>query len=294
MGPVAVRRCASAQRRVTTIAASSRGRDRRLRPFRRRTRRGVAGRERFASACRVRPGPRCSVGGGKRDRRGRGCPVRLERRRAAALRDRWRQLHHDVPGEGGRDLDPRRPGDGAGRRHAGPVHARRQPADVPFRRRRSTAWRLACRARSPSSLSRTRPVGDLAAVRHIEAAQRLAENGFEINEFLAREIREHQAKLSRIPETAAIFLPGGVPLQEGNRLVQPELALDLPADPGSGRRRALSGRDRVRNRPDCRPVRRPDDVGRPRRVPCAGTPTPPRRLPWTAHRDDAVTFGGVD
>lgn len=52
----------------------------------------------------------------------------------------------------------------------------------------------------------------------------LAEKGFRINRFLAANIAADGGRTSLQPETAAIFRPGGVPLAEGDLLVQPDLA----------------------------------------------------------------------
>jgi len=55
-------------------------------------------------------------------------------------------------------------------------------------------------------------------------AIQLAEQGFRINQFLAGNIANDGGRTSFQPETAAIFRPGGVPLAEGDLLVQPDLA----------------------------------------------------------------------
>jgi gamma-glutamyltranspeptidase/glutathione hydrolase len=52
----------------------------------------------------------------------------------------------------------------------------------------------------------------------------IAEQGFRINRFLAGNIASDGGRTSLQPETAAIFRPGGVPLIEGDLLVQPDLA----------------------------------------------------------------------
>jgi gamma-glutamyltranspeptidase / glutathione hydrolase len=58
----------------------------------------------------------------------------------------------------------------------------------------------------------------------LKPAIRVAENGFRINRFLAANIAGDGGRTSFQPETAAIFRPNGVPLQEGDLLVQPDLA----------------------------------------------------------------------
>ena len=55
----------------------------------------------------------------------------------------------------------------------------------------------------------------------------LAERGFRVNRFLAADIANDDGRTQFHPETAAIFRPGGVPLAEGDWLVQPELAKTL-------------------------------------------------------------------
>jgi gamma-glutamyltranspeptidase/glutathione hydrolase len=52
----------------------------------------------------------------------------------------------------------------------------------------------------------------------------VADTGFHINRFLAANIANDGGITSLQPETAAIFRPGGVPLQEGDLLVQRDLA----------------------------------------------------------------------
>ena len=55
----------------------------------------------------------------------------------------------------------------------------------------------------------------------------LAERGFRVNRFLAADIADDDGRTRLQPETAAIFRPGGVPLAEGDWLVQPGLAKTL-------------------------------------------------------------------
>lgn len=55
----------------------------------------------------------------------------------------------------------------------------------------------------------------------------LAEHGFRVNRFLAADIANDGGRTQIHPETAAIFRPGGVPLVEGDWLVQPDLAKTL-------------------------------------------------------------------
>ena len=55
----------------------------------------------------------------------------------------------------------------------------------------------------------------------------LAEHGFRVNRFLAEDIANDGGRTQLQPETAAIFRPGGVPLDEGDWLVQADLARTL-------------------------------------------------------------------
>jgi len=54
-----------------------------------------------------------------------------------------------------------------------------------------------------------------------------AERGFPLSEFSAMQIQANQERYRRWPTTAALFLPGGRPLQAGERFVQSELAATL-------------------------------------------------------------------
>lgn len=58
-------------------------------------------------------------------------------------------------------------------------------------------------------------------------AIKLAEKGFRVNRFLAADIVNDKGRTQLQPETAAIFHPKGVPLIEGDLLVQPDLAKTL-------------------------------------------------------------------
>jgi gamma-glutamyltranspeptidase/glutathione hydrolase len=61
----------------------------------------------------------------------------------------------------------------------------------------------------------------------LEPAIELARKGFRINGFLAANIAGDGGRTTFQPETAAVFRPGGVPLAEGDLLVQPDLAKTL-------------------------------------------------------------------
>jgi gamma-glutamyltranspeptidase/glutathione hydrolase len=68
----------------------------------------------------------------------------------------------------------------------------------------------------------TKTLGDT-----LTPAIELAERGFRVNRFMAEDIAHDDGRTQRHPETAAIFRPGGIPLAEGDWLVQPDLAKTL-------------------------------------------------------------------
>jgi gamma-glutamyltranspeptidase / glutathione hydrolase len=72
-----------------------------------------------------------------------------------------------------------------------------------------------------------RRFGTRSLAETLEPAIALADAGFPINRFLASDIASNQQKLASWPATAAVFLPGGHPLQEGAVLRQPDLARTL-------------------------------------------------------------------
>ena len=55
-------------------------------------------------------------------------------------------------------------------------------------------------------------------------AIKLAEDGFPVHRQLAANTADRAAMLEKNPAAKALFLPGGKPLVEGERFVQPELA----------------------------------------------------------------------
>jgi len=61
----------------------------------------------------------------------------------------------------------------------------------------------------------------------LRPAIKLAEKGFRVNAFLAEDIANEGGSLQQQPETATIFYPGGLPLMEGDLLVQTDLAKTL-------------------------------------------------------------------
>ncbi|MCA9169467.1 MAG: gamma-glutamyltransferase, partial [Planctomycetales bacterium] len=76
------------------------------------------------------------------------------------------------------------------------------------------AYELAARKCGRKPLSRT-----------LDEAAQLADVGFPIDRVTARNIREHRDEIARFPATAAVLLKAnGMPLVEGDRLVQADLA----------------------------------------------------------------------
>lgn len=69
--------------------------------------------------------------------------------------------------------------------------------------------------------------GTMKLAKTLAPAIELAEHGFRVNRFLAEDIAHDDGRTQFQPETAAIFRPGGVPLVEGDWLVQPDLAKTL-------------------------------------------------------------------
>lgn len=69
--------------------------------------------------------------------------------------------------------------------------------------------------------------GKLSWADVIEPARRLAAEGFIVNYHTARSLKGSSELLSKFPESERIFLHGGKYFEEGDRLVQPELAATL-------------------------------------------------------------------
>ncbi len=83
---------------------------------------------------------------------------------------------------------------------------------------------------SPSGLYELhRRFGRLPWKRVVAPAIALARDGFELSARSAKTVAESRDVLSRFPETAAVYLPGGMPLGAGQRVVRPELAATLNA-----------------------------------------------------------------
>lgn len=69
--------------------------------------------------------------------------------------------------------------------------------------------------------------GTMTLAETLTPAIELAERGFRVNRFLAEDIAADGGRTQVHPETAAIFRPGGVPLVEGDWLIQRDLARTL-------------------------------------------------------------------
>ncbi len=66
--------------------------------------------------------------------------------------------------------------------------------------------------------------GTISLARAAEPGLRIAERGYVVPAWMTDELAKLQKKLSRFPESAAIFLPGGKPLAPGTNWKQPDLA----------------------------------------------------------------------
>ena len=69
--------------------------------------------------------------------------------------------------------------------------------------------------------------GKLSWAQVVEPARRLAAEGFPVNIHLARSLRSSAKLLAKFPDSNRIFLRHGKHIEEGERLVQPELAATL-------------------------------------------------------------------
>jgi gamma-glutamyltranspeptidase/glutathione hydrolase len=103
-----------------------------------------------------------------------------------------------------------------------------QLTDVPSNQRFTIASSSGLAVGVPGTLlgvdTALRRWGTISLAEALVPAIDLADNGFRINRFLAANIANDGGRTTWQPETAAIFRPGGVPLQEGDLLVQPDLA----------------------------------------------------------------------
>jgi gamma-glutamyltranspeptidase/glutathione hydrolase len=83
---------------------------------------------------------------------------------------------------------------------------------------------------SPAGLVEAhRTLGRLPFDSVILPAIRLARDGFVVDEYRSRSIRDDSVRLTGFPASAATFLPGGRPPEVGSQLLQPELAATLEA-----------------------------------------------------------------
>ncbi len=71
--------------------------------------------------------------------------------------------------------------------------------------------------------------GKFALAQLIEPAERLAREGFEVEDDLADSLPGAAGRLGRYPATRAVFFNGDRPLGRGERIVQPDLAATLAA-----------------------------------------------------------------
>ena len=72
-------------------------------------------------------------------------------------------------------------------------------------------------------------LGRLPWTEVVAPAIRLARDGFTVDRRLADGTKNHASLLGRFPETAAVWLPGGQPLEAGSTMRLPELAATLEA-----------------------------------------------------------------
>ncbi len=94
---------------------------------------------------------------------------------------------------------------------------------------------------SPAGLAELhRRFGSLPWREVVEPARRLASEGFPVRRHLTDQIERARALLTRFPETAALWLPGGVPPAPGSILRQPELGATLARWAETGRPDALA------------------------------------------------------
>ncbi len=88
---------------------------------------------------------------------------------------------------------------------------------------------------TPAALVHLSQYGRLTLADNLAPAIKLARDGFRVDRRFVQTLRNHEKKLSQYPDTAAVFLPEGAPLSEGELLRQPRLAVTLTAIAESGR-----------------------------------------------------------
>jgi gamma-glutamyltranspeptidase / glutathione hydrolase len=88
---------------------------------------------------------------------------------------------------------------------------------------------------TPAALVHLSRYGLLTLADSLAPAIQLAREGFQADRRFVQTLRNHEKKLSRYPDTAAVFLPGGKLLAEGELFRQPRLAATLTAIAQSGK-----------------------------------------------------------
>ena len=79
----------------------------------------------------------------------------------------------------------------------------------------------------PAWTALLRERGRLPLAEVLAPAVRYAGEGFTVSPYLAQAIRGSATDLARFPASAAVFLPGGAPLEAGGRLVRRDYAATL-------------------------------------------------------------------
>ena len=132
----------------------------------------------------------------------------------------------------------------------GPTCSRRRSRTIRATSRRwaaPTRW-AGCRSATPGNLKAWCEIlerfGSLPLADVMAPAIRHAEHGFRATPYLAECAAEAAPDLARDPAIAAIYLPGGAPLQPGHRVVQGDYAqtLQAVAQQGRGGDRRRAGR----------------------------------------------------
>lgn len=94
---------------------------------------------------------------------------------------------------------------------------------------------------TPAALVHLSRYGRLTLADNLAPAIELAQKGFKIDRRFAQTLQNHEKKLARYPDTAAIFLPGGKLPVEGEWFHQPQLAATLTAIARSGKKSFYQG-----------------------------------------------------
>lgn len=87
---------------------------------------------------------------------------------------------------------------------------------------------------TPAALAHLSQFGRLTLMDNLQPAIELARNGFKLDRRFIQTLQNHQEKLSKYPETKAIFLPNNRLPVEGELFRQPQLAVTLSAIAQSG------------------------------------------------------------